>query len=259
MRNLTWLPLALICLASLPTVNAAPALSKGSYAQYQRVTTSSSTNTLNGTFRWDVQAVSGEPPIARILVLNNQSSNSLNFTFAIDLSTRVEIPSYTVASQNPSTDPPLVGTDHPTRTFFWIDPNPTIGAAVDTVLGSAYVNGTAKVTLSSGAQHNCWTLVSQSLGKTASGPLVNSTIVFWFDQRTGLLIKLDSESKGQFSKASDTYLLQNTNINSLLSIPLTLSAVEWASLTMSVLALILGGIAVAVAMDLRQFRRRRTP
>ncbi len=218
---------------------------------------SSSSNTLSGTFRWDVQGVSGAPPIARILVLNNQSFQSLNFTFAIDLSTRIEIPSYTVASQNPSTDPPVVGTDHPTRTFFWIDTSPTIGSVIDTVLGSAYVNGTAILTLSSGAQHSCWTLVSQALGRAAFGPLVNATIVFWFDQKTGLLIKLDSESKGQFSKVSDTYLLQKTNINSLLSIPLTLTAVEWASLTMSVIALILGGIAVAVAMDLRQFRGRK--
>ena len=157
MRNLTWLLLALLCLASLPTVSAAPALSKGSFALYQRVTTSSS-STLNGTFRWDVQDVSGEPPIARILVFNNQSFQSSNFTFAIDLSTRIEIPSYTVASQNPSTNPPLVGTDHPTRTFFWIEPNPTIGSVIDTVLGSAYVNGTAKVNLRSGTQYNCWTL-----------------------------------------------------------------------------------------------------
>ncbi len=258
MRNLTWLLLVLLCLASLPTVRAAPGLSKGSFAEYQRVTTSSS-NTLNGTFRWDVQAVSGEPPIAKILVLNNQSFQSLNFSFAIDLSSRIEIPSYTVASQNPSTDSPIVGTDHPTRTFFWIDPNPTIGSVIDTVLGSAYVNGSARVTLSSGTQHSCWTLVSQTLGKTAFGPLVSATIVFWFDQKTGLLIKLDSESKGQFSRVSDTYLLQNTNINSLLSIPLTLTAIEWASLTMSVIALILGGIAVAVAMDLRQFRGRKVP
>lgn len=248
----------LVGLASLPTVSAAPVLSKGSYAEYRRVTVSSS-STLNGTFRWDVQGVSGEPPIARILVLNNQSSQSLNFTFAIDLSTRIEIPSYTVASQNPSTDPPVVGSDHPTRTFFWIDPNPTIGSVIDTDMGSAYVNGTAKVTLNSGAQHNCWTLVSQTLGKTTFGPLVNATVVFWYDRITGLLIKLDSEARGQFSSVSDIYLLQNTNVNSLLSAPLTLTAVEWASLTMSVIALILGGLAVAVAMDLRQFRRRKTP
>ena len=206
-----------------------------------------------------MQSVSGEPPVAKILVLNNQSLNTLNFTFAIDLSTRIEVPSYTVASQNPSTDPPLVGTDHPTRTFFWIDTNPIIGGAVDTVLGSAYLSGTAIVTLRSGVRHDCWTLVSQSIGKTAFGPLVNVTIVFWFDQKTGLLVKLDSESKGQFSTANDTFVLKNTNINSLLAVPLTLSAVEWASLTMSIIGLILGGMAVAVAIDLRQFRRRRTP
>src|SRR5712692_4470506 len=143
MRNSVCLLLALLFLASMPNVYAAPAIGKGSFAQYSRLTTSPSSGVLNGTFRWDVQSISGEPRIAKISVLNNQSSQIIHFTFAIDLSSRIEIPSYTVASQNPSTNQPSISVDHPTRTFFWIDPNPVIGTVVDTVLGSAVVNGTA--------------------------------------------------------------------------------------------------------------------
>ncbi len=241
----------------MPTVNAAPALGKGSYAQYSRVTTSPSSGVLNGTFRWYVQSISEEPPIAKFSVLNNQSSQILNFTFAIDLSSRIEIPSFTVASQNPLTNQPSTGTDHPTRTFFWIDPNPGMGTVVDTVLGSAFVNGTAKLSLHSGVGYNCWTLVSQTVGNTGNEPSVIATIQFWYDQKTGLLVKLDSEATSQFSKASDVFILESTNINSVFSLPLTLTAVEWASLTMFIIALILGGIAVAVAIDLSQFRRRK--
>lgn len=257
MKHLAWLLLALLCFASLPAVYAAPALVKGSFAQYYRTSTSSSSGILNGTFRWQVQSVFGEPPIAKIAVLNNQSSQILNFTFAIDLASRIEIPSFTVAAQNPSSSQPVVGTDHLTRTFFWIDPNPAVGSVIDTVLGSAYVNGTATITLRSGGVYNCWTAISQTIGTTGFGSTINATILFWFDQKTGLLIKLDSESSGQFNSASDTFVLQSTNVNSLLSGLSTLTAIEWASLTMSIIALILGGIAVAVTMDLRQFRRRK--
>ncbi len=256
MKKIACILLALIVLASVPTVKAAPGLAKGSYAQYNRVTTAFS-NVLNGTFRWDVRSITGDQPVASILVLNNQSSQILNFTMAIDLTSRIEIPSYTVASQNPSTTQPIIGSDHPTRTFFWIDPNPILGSVVDTVLGSAIVNGTAKLSLHSGVVYNCWTLLSQSIGNTGFGSGVNATIEFWYDQHTGLLVKLDSEAGGLFSKNSDVFLLESTNINSVLALPLTLTAVEWASLTMSIIALILGGIAVAVAMDLTQFRRRK--
>jgi hypothetical protein len=258
MRKLSCLPLTLLLIASIPSVYAAPAIGKGSFAQYSRLTTSTSSGVLNGTFRWDVQAVYGEPPIAEIAVLNNQSSQITSFTFAIDLSSRTEIPSYTVASQNPTSNQPSISTDHPTKTFFWIDPTPSIGTVVDTVLGSAIVNGTSRLTLRTGISYNCWVLVSQSIGNTGSITTANATLKFWFDQKTGLLIKLDSESRGQFSSQSDAFLLQSTDVSSLLSVPLTLTAVEWASLTMSVIALILGGLAVAVAIDLGQFRRNRT-
>lgn len=257
MRILACLPLTLLLVMTMPTAYAAPAIGKGSYAQYSRLTTSISTGVLNGTFRWDVQSLYGTPPIAKISVVNNQTSQSTSFTLAVDLSSRIEIPSYAIASQNPSSNQPSIGTDHPTRTFFWIDPNPVIGTVVDTVLGSAVVNGSAKLTLGSGIVYNCWNLVSQTIGKTGSSTTANATIRFWFDQQTGLLIKLDSESKGAFSRDSDIFLLESTNINSLLSVPLTLTAVEWASLTMSIIALILGGIAVAVAIDVGQFRRRK--
>ncbi len=192
--------------------------------------------------------------------MNNQSSQIMNFTFYVDLSTRIEIPSYIVASQNPGASQPSAGTDHATRTFLWIDPSPAIGSLIDTVLGTAYVNGTGTVTLRSGVQKNCWTLVSQSVGTGGFGAKSNAMLLFWYDVQTGLLVKLDSEaSNGPFNKFSDTFLLENTNINSAVSLPLTLTAVEWASLTMSLIALILGGIAVAVATDLRHFRRRKTP
>ncbi len=256
MKKTACLLLILLSLASFPAVKAAPALSKGSYAQYSRVTSSFSTGVLNGTFRWDVRSVS-EPAIANIVILNNQSSQILNFTLAIDLSSRIEIPSYTVASQNPSSSQPTAGSEHPTKTFFWIDPNPTLGSVIDTVLGAAIVTGAAKVTLHSGVVYNCWTLLSQTIGNTESRIKVNATIKFWYDQITGLLVKLDSEATGQFSKASDIFLLQRTNINSEFTPPLFLTAVEWASLTMSIIALILGGLAVAVAIDLTHFRRKK--
>ncbi len=257
MKYSVYLLLALIFLSGIPAVHATPSVAQGSFAQYRRITSSPFSGVLNGTFKWTVTDVFGQPSVAKIRVLNNQSSTILNFTMSIDLSTRTEIPSYLIASQNPGASEPLAGADHATKTFFWIDSNPTIGTVVETVLGTAMVNGTATVTLRSGVVMNCWTLVSQSLGASGFSSRSNATLFFMYDQKTGLLVKLQSvASSGNFSTSSDSYLLENTNINSLLSVPLSLTAVEWASLTMSIIALILGGIAVAVAIDLRQFRRK---
>lgn len=259
MKLCAFLLVCVVILGLLPSALAAPSLSNGSYALYQRVTTSQFL-TLNGTFRWDVKMVSSRSPIAQIAVLNNRSYDFVNFTYYVDMFSRIEIPSYTIAYQNPASSSPQAGADHATKTFFWIDTDVVLGSVVETVLGSAFVNGTAPVPLRSGATKNCWTLVSKSLGQGGfgGGQTSNATIVFWYDQKTGLLVKLDSESSsGQFGRTSDVLELLSTNIDSAASQPLTMTATEWASLTMSTVALILGGFAVAVAMDLRQFRRKR--
>ncbi len=261
MRRTASFILLTLLVANLPIVRGAPSLTQNSFAQYQRTTISASGVLSNGTFEWQVLTVSGQPPLAKVEVVNNQSSRIINFTYYIDVSTRVETPSYNVAYQNPSTLNPSVGVDHATKTFFWIDPNPPIGSIVETVLGTAFVNGTGTVRLHSGVIKSCWILVSQSLGTGGSFlGTSNATLTLWYDQQTGLLVKLDSEAQSSagFGSSSDVFLLNSTNVVSLYNPPTTLSAVEWASLTLSILALVLSGIAVAVAMDLRQFRRRKT-